>query len=69
MSPTMHPLFADFLRPFAPPLSALHTSEAQHLQADMALHADKVAGGPQSRNFDAAMRLQMTHQDATGALL
>ena len=38
---TLHPIFAAALRPFAPPLSALHSTEAQRLAGDMAMHADK----------------------------
>ena len=41
---TLHPIFAAALRPFAPPLSELHSPKAQRLAGDMALHADKLAG-------------------------
>lgn len=38
---TLHPIFAAALRPFAPPLSELHSPKAQRLAGDIAMHADK----------------------------
>ena len=55
---TMHPLFAAALRPFAPPLSELHTTEAQRLAADMALHADKLAGVDHNHRKALDMQIQ-----------
>lgn len=50
------------------PPSLLH--EAQRLRTDMAIYSDKLAGGPERRNFEAAMRLQIARQDRlAGGLL
>jgi len=60
----MHPLFAQILRPYAPPLSELH-----RVEADVEMHRDKLENGYEQRNNDAAFRLQMQRQDAQGGPL
>lgn len=54
----LHPIFAAALRPFAPPLSELHTSESQRLAGDMALHADKLAGVDHNHRKALDMQIQ-----------
>ena len=61
---TLHPLFAQILRPYAPPLSELH-----RVAVDREMHRDKLANGYDTRNESAAFRLQMQRQDAQGGPL
>jgi len=61
---TLHPLFAQILRPYAPPLSELH-----RVEVDAEMHRDKLANGYEQRNESAAFRLQMQRQDAQGGPL
>lgn len=56
--PVLNPATADAPRPAARMPSAPHLTEAQRLRTDLATHADKLAGGPDRRNFEAAMQLQ-----------
>lgn len=57
-------------KPTGAPAQPVHElSESRRLSDDMAMHADKLAGGPDRRNFEAAMRLQMARQDAAGGVL
>lgn len=62
---TLHPIFAAALRPFAPPLSALHSTEAQRLAGDMAMHADKLAGT--DHHYRKALDMQIQRATYTEA--
>jgi len=60
----LQPLFADILRPYAPPLSELN-----RVEVDREMQSDKLANGYEQRNNDAAFKLQMQRQDAQGGPL
>lgn len=44
-----------------PEPAALQAEEARALEIDLAVHQDKVNQGPQSRNYAAALALQIQH--------
>lgn len=61
MNSHVHPLFADILNSFAAVPAQI--SEAQALEIDLAVLADKKADGYFQRELAQAMRLQLNQRD------
>ena len=61
MNSHVHPIFADILNSFA--ATPAKITDAQALEIDLALLADKKADGRFQRSMDEALRLQISQGD------